>query len=60
MLTVSTLSHLEQISQILGDGYWGQKQLKEAKKKATETNRQILPYIKKVISQKLQKNLVEK
>lgn len=59
ILTVSTLSHLEQVSQILGDGYWIQKQLKEAKQKATEVNKLILPYIKKIISSKLQKNLLK-
>lgn len=58
-ITISSLSSLDQVSQILQNGYIKADVLKEAKKKILETNKKIIPYLKKIISLKMEKETNE-
>jgi exosome complex component MTR3 len=52
-VTVSSLSSMEQISQILFNGYVDPSLLKEAKNQILELNRNHVNYLKKIISLKI-------
>lgn len=52
-ITVSSLSSMEQISQIIFNGFVDPSIIKEAKKQIHELNRSHVDYLKKIISQKI-------
>lgn len=58
-ITISTLSTMEQISQILLSGFIEPKLLKDAKNQLTEINKTHVNYLKKIISKKIMLAYIE-
>lgn len=52
-VTISSLSNMEQVAQILFSGFVDAKLIKDAKKQIMEVNKTHLVYLKKIISSKI-------